>query len=333
MPLLKDTYLASGTALTSGSGLGVGGVVEEAVDTAVTNYVTALNAARSTVDDFTDDETNELDAFVKSLKGTVSANYPDATDVWDNLRVLAIIDPVFGVGEGTTIIPIIADDGSGNPVDASDANQEDGSLAGSAPWGDYFNGTTQYASLPFPSASFDYLDYTVVAVLDSGGSVLVDTLLSVDVAGEAYNTANTSEWRWFSRGRLDGFGVANALPDTADLAYQNCHIAFARESLSTFKVWKNGELDRRTNLTAVSASTPTTIGLGAIGGALPGEVKPFAVALFDTVLTTAQVESIHNAMDRLRTSQESGGSLLITEGTTDDLLLEAATTDLLLLDA
>ena len=301
------------------------------VDTAeVTSYITAVNAARSSLSDFSAAQTLELQNFSRALKGVSTTNYPNAADVWSDLRVLAVLDETFGVGEGTVIIPVISDDGSGSAVGADDASQERGTMQGSAPWDD-FHSSSQYAEIPVPQTSFDWETYTICALLDSGAASGVNTLLSLEVTGEAYNTAGTSEFRWFASDRLDGHGVANVFPQTVNSSYSLQQMAIVRTSLSRFDCIRNGY--RRVNAsTRSAASTPDFIWAGHQAG-LGSPSRPYSVALFDRVLTDAELTSVFESLDRLRVSQKTGGALLIEENGTDVLLAEDSTTDQLLLEA
>lgn len=313
----------AGFSLAAGAG--------EAVDAVTTNYITAINAERSTLPDFTETETAELDAFIKSLKGSATADYPLAADLWADLRVLALTDPTWGVGEGTTLIPVIADDGSGNPVDPSDANQEDGELVNGAPWDDWFDKTNDYIAVPFPQVDFPTADYTVVFLMLTGNSTGVNTLVGQHTTGETTNTANGSTWRWFSSGRFDGFGGSNKIGASADISHTLLKGAFARRSLSEFILLRNGQVERNATLPSASATQPTEIRLG-YEASLPSAVNPFGVAIFDRALSRAEIAAVHASLDRLRVSQKTGGKLLLNFTGPDALLLEDATTDNLLLD-
>jgi hypothetical protein len=314
---------------TLGSG-GAGGAAP--LEQFATDYQTAVNAVRSGAD-MSDAVTRALSDFIKSLKGTTSNLFSNAVDVWDSVRILAFTDAIFGVGEGTVVIPVVGDDGSGNPVSAADANQEDGTMISSAPWSE-FHTTSQYPSIPFPSASFDYSTYTLCALLDTGASTGFQGVLSVDVTAEdAQTTTNTSEWWWFASDRLDGMRSSNRFGQLVNYPYMLQRMVFVRESLSTIWVSRNGFKRRMATLPSTGATTPTAIFLGHATG-FGAVCKPYSCVLFDSVLSHDQTEIVTKNLDILRASQDTGAeSLKITQSTSDLLLLTAATSDTLLIEA
>lgn len=296
--------------------LGLGGV---SLDPVVTAYRDAINAARTGAD-LSDGDVTALNTFYTSL-----------SDFSANIRLIAFLDSTYGVGEGTTVIPMIADDGSGNAVDASDANQEDGTLVGGAHWG-AFQTTSQYAQLPFPQAGFDYETYSLCATMDAGASSGVNTLLSVEVTGELVTTGNTSEWRWFSSDRFDGFGTSNLWPAHDTSQYQFQRMGFVRENLTEFRSHRNG-YDRYATRANTSASTPDYIWVGH-QVSLPGRPKPFGCILFDSALSQDELVTVLDAMETLRGASIAGsGELLLTQGGADSLLTDGGTSDILLTEA
>jgi hypothetical protein len=323
----RSTISKSVSRVVGGSGGGATPLEQFATD-----YQSAVNAVRSGTA-MSDHVAREISNFIKSLKGTASATFPFAVDVWDSVRVLAFTDATFGVGEGTTIIPVVADDGSGNPVSAADENQEDGTMVGSAPWSG-FHTTMQYPSIPFPSSSFDYETYTLCALLDTGASTGFQGVLSVDVASEdAQTTINTSEWWWFASDRFDGMRSANRFGQLVDYSYMLQRMVFSRESLSTIWISRNGLKRRIATLPSTAATTPTAIFLGHATG-FGAVCKPYSCVLFDSVLTHDQSEIVTKNLDILRTSQDAGSnSLKITQSASDLLLVTDSTTDTLLIEA